>query len=506
MEAGTAQVANITHKGPKLQPTAWAGVIVVSALVFRLIRLGNKSFWLDETYRVYLAGMNWHDFLRAVVRPFGANSVAFHLILRYWLMLGRSEATIRGLSVVFGVGIVLALYNLGAELFDKPTGLIAAALAATNPFLIQYSQEVCAYTLAGLLAVLASRHLLRALKDDSPKNWLAYTLTATVMVYCHVLSFMVVAAHAVAVLLARKGRIGPRAVASLATVGSAFALLACCIAFVPPHARVWLSRPGIHELELLLGDLGGPRGMLLGLFLLLFAVLTFKHACRGPMAVGTPNWHFALLLLWSLLPPILLFVISQWKPLFLNRYLLPSLPALLLLVAASVMRLNHVRLRVLCAGAMLLLSIGGSLSYLQQRSDSAHTDDWRDATAYLAQQVRSGDVVVFYYHHERLPFQYYRERFSPQGFAAQVIPTGSNEALLEDPDPIESDASAVTAAKSYRRVWLVYSGALAATKYGSLSDLRRFYRKLAHSFQTSSEVDFGNIRVTLFAGAHRDAD
>lgn len=492
MAAGTAQARFAIRQFPKLQRTASTTLIILSSLAFRLIRLGTKSLWLDETYRIYLASMDWHDFLRAAVQPFGANSLLFHFLLRYWLLLGNSEAMVRGLSVVFGVATVFATYKIGAELFDDSTGLIAAALVGTNALLISYSQEICAYGLAALLAVLSSWSLLRALKNNERGAWAAYIVSATCMLFCHVLSFLVVVAHAVSFLLARKGRLSIRPVASFAMLGIAFAFLAWCIAIVPPHLRVWMSPPGWRELKIFLADFGGP-------VFLLFVLLSFKNLVRGDVAVNTVRGRYLFLTLWALLPPVLLFLVSQRIPMFLDRYLLPSVPPFLLLVAATVRQLKDRRLAALWTAILLAVSIYGSVLYLHYRADPQRTYDWRDATAYLAQQVRSGDVVVFYYHHERLPFDYYRGRIA-EGFAAQVIPTGSNEALLEDPDPIESDASAAAMAKSYSRVWLVYSAALAATKYGRLADLRVFHRQLARSFQTSSEANFGNIRVTLFAG------
>ena len=53
--------------------------------------------------------------------------------------------------------MIPALYQLGRELYDRRTGLIAAAFGAVSPLLVWYSQEVRMYafvTLFGLLALL----------------------------------------------------------------------------------------------------------------------------------------------------------------------------------------------------------------------------------------------------------------------------------------------------------------------------------------------------------------
>ena len=53
--------------------------------------------------------------------------------------------------------MIPALYLLGRELYDRRTGLIAAAFGTVSPLLIWYAQEARMYafvTLFGLLALL----------------------------------------------------------------------------------------------------------------------------------------------------------------------------------------------------------------------------------------------------------------------------------------------------------------------------------------------------------------
>ena len=481
---------------------AWlaAGAAITgSALGLRFVNLGAKSLWLDETYRIYLARLDWHDFLRAAVRPFGVNSVAYHLVLRYWSVLGTGVVTLRVLSVLFGVALVLGIWKLGREWLDAPTGLIAAALASANALLITYSQDVCAYTPAALLAVLSSLYLLRAIKTDERRNWVLYVITAAAMLYCHVLSFLVVAAQVCALLLARKVRLGARAMLAVVGVGAASIPLAWCVAFASPRPKVWLLPPGLHELRLFLMAFGGPDGLLLGGLVLLLALLAIQYAVSEEMAAGWQSCRYTLLLLWAFVPTFGLFLLSQWRPLFHIRYLLPSVPPLLLLAATAVRRLKYRWLAGACVAIMLLLSVRGSILYLHHRLNPEHTDDWRDAAAYVVREARAGDAVVVYFHHERFPFQYYRDRFAGSTFPAQVFPIGSDEAVLEEADPIQRSVP-TKEARPYARIWLLYSDSLASTEYAPRSDLLKYRELMAESFQSKSEKHFGNIHLTLFAG------
>jgi mannosyltransferase len=444
---------------------------------------------LDESFRVYLARMTPHDFLIGLLHPFGANSAAYHLLLRYWLLLGSSETVLRGLSVIFGVATVAAVWKLGSELFDQETGFMAAALAACNALLIRYSQEICAYTLGTLLAVLSSLYLCRAIQRNRRAEWAGYVVTAVFMLYCHVLTILVVAAQASAFLLSRH-RWSSRGLLSFSVVATAFAPLGWCIAFAPPRPAIWLAKPGFRDVLGFLGDMGGPRGLLLGVIFLALALVGIAYGVRN--RISEPAWRYLFVGLWALLPPALLFLLSQWQPLFIPRYLLGSIPALLLLAAATVRRLEQKFLRIVCVAIVLLLSLRGTALYLRHRSDFQKSDDWRHATAYLVQQVRPSDTIVFLYPYERFPFQYYRDKFAPQGIPGRIFPAGSDEAVLENPYPSESDAYAAAAAS--QRVWLI-------TEYTPNPKFQSLQEALERRFHNSGEQHFGYIRLILFSNA-----
>lgn len=465
--------------------------ILLAAAGLRFFRLGTTSLWLDETFRVSLARMNAHDFLRGVLHPSGTNSLAYHVVLRCWLLLGSSETVLRSLSVIFGLATVVAIWKLGTELFDQQTGWMAAALAAANTLLIRYSQEICAYTLAALLAVVSSLYLLRALQSHHRTDWISYVLSSVVMLYCHVLAVLVVAAQAASVLLLPRQHWSRRGVLCFAIMAAAFAPLGYSIAFAPPRPSIWLAPPGVHELVGFVGDVGGPDGRLLGLLFMLLAATGVAYAARERIGLGM-GWRYLFLFSWALLPPAILFALSHWKPLFLTRYLLGSIPAFLLLASAVIRRFHHKGIQALCLSALLLLSLRSSVLYLQHRSDFQSTDDWRDATAYLVKQARAGDTVVFLYPYERFPFKYYRERFAPGGFPGKVFPSGSDEAVLENPYPSVHDAYAAATAPISERVWLV-------TEYMPNAKLIWFQDALSRRFQRPLEQHFGFIRVLLFA-------
>ena len=94
MAVALKQAAEATQEYSTVRRTAALAAVLLSAAALRCFRLGATSLWLDETFRVSLARMNAHDFLRGVLHPYGANSAAYHLLLRFWLVLGSSETVL----------------------------------------------------------------------------------------------------------------------------------------------------------------------------------------------------------------------------------------------------------------------------------------------------------------------------------------------------------------------------------------------------------------------------
>ncbi len=134
-------------------------LILALAAALRFYQLDGQSFWADEGNSVVLAARTPAQIIRAAAADI--HPPAYYLLLAGWGKLaGLGEAGARSLSALLGVMLVAALYGVGRQLRGTSLGLVAAALAAVNPFLIYYSQEARMYELLALCATLASLALL----------------------------------------------------------------------------------------------------------------------------------------------------------------------------------------------------------------------------------------------------------------------------------------------------------------------------------------------------------
>jgi uncharacterized membrane protein len=132
-------------------------------------------------------------------------------------------AGVRGASALFSLLLLPAVFWLAWELFDDAAaGWVAAALAACSPIQLLYAQEARQYALWTALSIAASAALLRALRRESPSDWILYSVLAALGLYTHLLFALVLAAHAVYILLSLRGT-GFAAIARLRPWGTAVA-------------------------------------------------------------------------------------------------------------------------------------------------------------------------------------------------------------------------------------------------------------------------------------------
>ena len=136
----------------------WALVLLAAlTLVGALLRawqIGAKSIWIDEAFSVWVARQPPAEGVRWLAR-IDQHPPLYYVLLHLWLALGDGPAAVRLLSATVSTLNIPALYALGARLFGRRVGLLAAAVLALSPFHVYLAQEARMYALLSL-AVTAS--------------------------------------------------------------------------------------------------------------------------------------------------------------------------------------------------------------------------------------------------------------------------------------------------------------------------------------------------------------
>ena len=149
---------------------------VVAGLVLRLIVW--RGIWLDEATSVQQAHMGFSAMLANLRDTDVHPPLYFALLWGTVRVFGYGSMAIRIPSIVAGLLVIPAAYVAGRDLWDRRTGLVAAAFASVGPILVWYSQEVRMYSLFMLFAVLAIWGQTRALRRGRPADWAVYVLAS----------------------------------------------------------------------------------------------------------------------------------------------------------------------------------------------------------------------------------------------------------------------------------------------------------------------------------------
>jgi hypothetical protein len=190
--AGQAHVttsATLARRARAL-PSWWPlAAITTLAAVLRLATLGSQSFWYDEAFTpVHVLRASLGATLHNVVHTENTPPLWYVLEWAVSRVLGSGVVALRLLSALAGIATVPVAWAIGRELQGPPTrraALVTAALVASSPLLVWYSQEARAYGLFVLIAALALLCFLRALREPSTRHLVAFAVSASLALLTH---------------------------------------------------------------------------------------------------------------------------------------------------------------------------------------------------------------------------------------------------------------------------------------------------------------------------------
>ncbi|MER5222514.1 glycosyltransferase family 39 protein [Streptomyces flaveus] len=446
-----------------------------SMLLLGLWRL-DRGMWWDEITTYEVATRSLPDILR-LLHTVDAVHGLYYLVMHLLLPPGAGDALLLRLPSVIGMAAAAAgTAAIGRRLAGPATGLTAGLVLAAMPLASRYAQEGRSYALVTASVVFSTLALLRALERPTATRWTAYTALVLPTTFLHPFAVLMLGAHGASLLAVR----APRRILRR-WLCSAVPTVVCAtlfIAYVRAQAAQvnWLLTPTWSAVTDLIRQFAGPTTTMTAVTL---AVTACGALSADRWAAGSARIRgFALP--WLLLPPGTLFAFSLIEPVYNERYVLYSLPALALLVAgglnamacgAAALLAQHRRtaprnvakrlpqgLPKRMLAAALGLGMPAALLFAQLpthdwlRSVESRTDDQTAAARLLAEHGRDGDAVVFLPGTKRGVAYVYRHAFA-----------GLNDVLLQQ-SPTRSATLTGTEVPAHRirrllddqkRVWVV---------------------------------------------------
>jgi len=442
-------------------------LVVLCGLGFalRLHRLDFHALWWDEGITLYFAPLNPVAMTQAAALFEDLNPPAYRMTVGLWMRLvGPTPFSVRYVSLICGLLIVPLVWVVGRRTVGAGGALVGAALAATGPALIYYSQEAKGYTFVALAVWLAHAFWLSLVRNGIPgrkcgrfsSQAIAYGAATAAALAAHYLALFNIAADGLwafvsAWLRRDRGRL------LVVWTLSLMLALTVVLAYAGPIFRETaaglkhtsesysghslLTYIGRVAEELASSPVRSQTGILaaIGLTLLgLGGALSSEGHARGR----------GLVAVWLLVPLALGYLFQQVYPFFFPRFLLYIAPALYLLAGTGLIALGR---RMPAAGALMAIILIvlnlASLNPIYTRPDNPD-EDYRPLIAHLASLARPGDVVLYAYAWQ-------------VGYLQSYLP--GNDLVFEliyyTPDLINPELSLI--ARDHARIWLLgYMGHL----------------------------------------------
>ncbi len=369
----------------------WAPVVIALAALAVIVRLPTH-FWLDETMSYWTAS---HGFQQILVRcALWPHPVAYSLVFLAIRSLGiTSEWVYRLPSFLALCGCACLLFRISRRLFGSEAAWMSTAIFVLIAPVRFAAGDARPYGLALLFAMIASELLLRFLSRPGYRLAVLYGLSAAAMLYLQILFGAVLVVHVLYVghLVARGRRF------RLSYVLAGAALLA---ALAAPQAIQFLrftgnasshsfaARPALNDLAMSFAP-----DFLLYVLEAIAALALLLHGVQWQMA--EESGASVLVILWTLVPPIILFAISRLSAahIFVTRYYLTYTPGLAMCFG---LMLVSFRPRILRAAALSLLAVFAAWAVISPRP-IRHTDgmgDWADAAKYVNANVAQDHAPV----------------------------------------------------------------------------------------------------------------
>ncbi|MCX4746836.1 glycosyltransferase family 39 protein [Kitasatospora sp. NBC_01287] len=484
--------------GGPLSAALLVALPAAAALASCLHDIGERQMWRDEQASWWASTLSIGD-LSKLIHNVDIVLLPYYLFLHGWIdLFGDSPTALRVPSAIAMAVAAGWLALLGRRLFTPATGLLAGLLLAVLPSTTRYGQEARPYAFAVLVAIASTHLLVRALDRPSLKSWVGYAVTIPLLGWTHLVTLSVLAGHLAAVLTrTRRADLVPRWAFTAAVLAGGSLTVPMVLQGRSQSAQIAWNKTGPADLK------AYPDTLFLswhvGLAVLAVGLLGLLAARR----------HAALLAAWALLPPLVTFATASWLHLFLNRYLLFTLPAWTLLAAAAVCRVGgpltsgaapalprRLLSWVLVAAAVAGLGWTAWPGIRATHQDLAGEPDYNRLTRIMLHDQQPGDGIVYSGTlQERMSMAYELRdvRTAPkdillQKSAAEIGLYSAQE--CDDPDACAANTN---------RIWLVATGP-AADPLAALPP--QTAQVLRSQFQTTRTDSLPWVRLVLLSRVH----
>lgn len=498
------------------------GAVTALGLALRLIGIGDRSLWLDESFSFWMATQPF-DTLWLRTMQIDVHPPLYYALLHFWIGPDSSAADLRAFSALWGAAAIPVVHLIGREVGGRAVGVLAALLMAISPLNVAYGQQGRMYTMLTFFAVVAMYCAVRLVATVghpaqrhplSPATgalcWAGFAVSTALAMLTQntaVLLAATVGAFAVALaVLRRTSALKDTARNGDEDAGRCWVTPRCWVAggaavlllwlpwfpgFLAQSARIdaefWISPPTPLQVLEHVRDLAAaysPDAVAIPI-----VIATVALATLGAWRLRHRPELLLLLLLLLLGPLVAQLLVSLRRPIFSTRTLIWTAVPLFVLLATGITQLRRRGLIPCACAALLVVNLVGLVSWYREPG----AEDWRGAAAYIAARAQPGDVVLFSAGWTELPFSFYYRRTGGPPVEAHGLPVDPFERDELEPRMAESDIPRLDLLVAGRpRIWLVLS-------HDWYTDPQRIVTDhLGQSWHVTEQQDLAGMRIQAY--------
>ncbi len=473
VDTAAPTASTLTDAPARERPSAGVLAAATGLLMFvvMLPRLGYRDFWQDEAGTWGIVAGDLGELWR-IISSNDVNGSAYYVLLWGWQRIFGSGAwQLRLLATVLMALAAAVFVLLAARWVRRRVALTIGLVFAFHPFLLDWGRQARQYALAVLLVLLLVWALDHVVAGEGRRWWLLVGAAGALLPYAHGHGLLALGAIFLAMLVAPRDRWQVRdGLVVTGVIGLAAVPVAWYLTVGDERALNWVPPLSPNQVkDLGWTFLGEPRPTpMFALMVLavgglgLLGVLPLVRSGRARHAASwrtIDGWRRVLAVSWFAVPILATIAVSVFAPALVNRYLIVSLPAMLLLVALGLDQLPDRRwLPAAVVGVFLVSSAVGIKEVYGPYAD----EPWSDLVEAVAERVGSDDAIVVFPPDASYPIGFVIASGGPE-LPDPVWPERPWDAIWDwDKPPIP--AAKVAEAVQRDVVWVIARDAAAASE------------------------------------------
>ncbi len=433
-------------------------VIALSVFIF-----SKQSLRLDEAQSLWQTSRSIPKMFNIIGQD--VHVPLYHTMLHFWQVnFGNGVATARALSMVFFVLCIPAMYMIGKLVYNKNAGLYAALILAISPFMNWYGNEIRMYSLFTFVILLHEYFFIRLYQTTDVERrrryWVWYIVVSLFGIFTHYFFMFSIVAQGIFYLFNR-GLFQPGDFKKfIGIIGGLLLAFSPWIYYVLHLGAISNSSPLLQTpnsvnifntfSQFLFGfQADYVNTILVSLWPLLVLFAFFGLQKQKKTAPDTIYLITALIV-----PMALTFLVSiAFRPLYLSRYLILSLPPLYLVIIGFFQTLPP-RLKKVFEIVFVVIM----LVTLFVEAFSALTpvkENYKGATDYLTTHASADDVIVVSAPFTIYPVDYYYK--GPSSITTLPIWDRSKYGPVPAFDEAKLPGEVKEIAGSHQNLWLLLS-------------------------------------------------